>query len=45
MSVEQMRSAVISAYKDSSTWCTKVADMPDKQVVAIFNRFKRERKI
>jgi hypothetical protein len=38
MSVEQMRSAISSAYK-SSSWQSKVSKMSDNQVIAIYYKF------
>lgn len=45
MSVEQMRSAVASAYKKSESWQKKVLAMSDAQVIAIYYSFLNSGKI
>jgi hypothetical protein len=42
--VEDKRRIIMKAY-DSDSWETKVKAMSDSQVIAIYLRFKRERKI
>lgn len=45
MTTEQMRTELAKVYPNSDSWAYKVRHMQDRQVVAIFNRFRREGKI
>lgn len=42
---QREREMVKSAYKNSRTWGPKVDKMTDKQVIAIYFRFRREGKL
>lgn len=45
MSAISKRELIKKAYPHSKTWSSKVDKMPEGQVVAIFFRLKKERKI
>lgn len=45
MTVEEKRQAVIAAYPKSESWERRVKAMSNAQVVAIYIRFRNEKKI
>jgi hypothetical protein len=45
VTIEQMRKEVASVYPHSKSWQTKVKDMFDDQVLAVYRKFKLQHKI
>lgn len=45
MSVEQMRAILCKQYHGAWKWVKRVQNMPDRQVIAIYNRMLNENKL